>query len=359
MWARNLLFIGLVGAGVTALMGSLFPPRIAPRTAAATANDLPSPDYQNVVDEVNESFQEQWSAAGVTPAKPAPDLAVARRLSLALTGTIPSLEEIRRLEADPSSRRLDRFLAAMLTDRRHADYLAERLAQAYVGTEGGPFLVYRRRRFVSWLSDELLRHRPYDQLVRDMIASKGLWTDKPATNFVTVTMDAETKAPNPERLAARVARVFLGVRLDCAQCHDHPFQPWKKADFQGLAAYFGQVHSGFTGLYDGGGEFLAAKRKTGPPEAIPPRFPFCAFPFAPNSLRRTASAGSNWPIGLRTRKIPPWPAPRSTAFGGCCSAGPWSRRWTTSPVGASRRACWKSWPRILPATVTTCSAWSA
>jgi hypothetical protein len=162
----------------------------------------------------------------------------------------------------------------LLRDRRFADYWAERLARAFVGTEDGPFLVFRRRRFVSWLSDELLRGRPYDQVVRALIADEGLWTDQPATNFVTVTYDKEAKRPDAERLAARVSRAFLGARLDCAQCHDHPFQPWKRRDFQGLAAFFGQVNSGLTGIRDGTGDYQVTNRKTNTPETIAPGVPF-------------------------------------------------------------------------------------
>ena len=223
-----------------------------------------------------------------------------RRLSLALTGTIPSLEEIRRFEARPAGDRVRPWLDGLLRDRRCADYLAERLARAFVGTEDGPFLVFRRRRFVSWLSDELLQNRPYDAIVRDLIAGQGLWTDHPATNFVTVTFDPETKEPNPERLAARVARAFLGVRLDCAQCHDHPFQPWKQADFRGLAAFFGQVQSGFSGIHDGDGEFRASDRKTGVSQADR----------APRPVRRRAlQAGRDPPraagrVGHATRENP-------------------------------------------------------
>jgi hypothetical protein len=195
-------------------------------------------------------------------------------LSLALTGTIPSLREIRSLEAEAPNLGLQASLNSILRDRRYADYFAERLARAYVGTEEGPFLVFRRRRFVSWLSDQLMHNRPYDQIVAELIADEGLWTDRPATNFVTVTFEPDKKDPNPERLAARVARAFLGVRLDCAQCHDHPFQPWKQKDFQGIAAYFGQAHQGFTGIFDGTGEFQVDKHKTGKPEVIQPQVPF-------------------------------------------------------------------------------------
>src|SRR4029077_4642586 len=110
-------------------------------------------------------------------------------------------------------------------------------------------------------------------LVRELIADQGLWTDQPATNFVTVTFDPEAGRPTPDRLAARVARAFLGARIDCAQCHDHPFQPWKQADFRGLAAFFGEARSDLRGIGDGGPSYRPPDRKTREPIAVPPRVP--------------------------------------------------------------------------------------
>jgi hypothetical protein len=228
MWKRNLLFLSLVLGAAATLWANLLPPQIGrPR---GTPGSAPEPGLKDsdIVAQVNQAFRGGWSAQGLGAARPASELAIWRRLSLGLTGTIPSLEEIRRFEARPAGRRLDPQLEAMLRDRRFANYFAERLARVYVGTEAGPFLLYRRHRFVAWLSDELMRSRPYDQLVRDLIAGEGIWTDRPEINYVSVTFDPAAKKPDPERLAARTARAFLGVRLDCAQCHDHPFQSWKR-----------------------------------------------------------------------------------------------------------------------------------
>jgi hypothetical protein len=197
-----------------------------------------------------------------------------RRLSLALTGSIPSLEEIRQFEALPPEGRTESRLDELLRDRRTADYLAERFARALVGTEDGPFVKFRRRRFTTWLSDAFLENRPYDAVVRDLIADQGLWTDHPATNFVSVTISEETELPDPERLAARVSRAFLGVRLDCAQCHDHPFQRWKQADFRGLAAFFGNVHSNLRGIRDGEEMYHPLDRKTKQAVQVAAKVPF-------------------------------------------------------------------------------------
>jgi hypothetical protein len=273
MWARNVLFLGVVIGGVGTLCGNLLPPRISPPAVPGSSSGPPPPDYQAVVEQVNAAFRRDWAQRHLTPAGRAPDLAIARRLALALMGTVPSLQEIRQFESRSDEDRLRVYLDSILRDRRHADYFAERLARAYVGTEDGPFLVFRRRRFVAWLSDELMKNRSYDQLVRDLLASQGLWTDRPPTNFLTVTFDPAKKRVDAERLAARVARTFLGVRIDCAQCHNHPFQHWKQDDFHGLAAFFGQVHQGFTGIYDGPGEHEMEIRRTGEKVAVQPQVP--------------------------------------------------------------------------------------
>jgi hypothetical protein len=235
----------------------------------------PRDTHKDIVTEVNQAFLGEWLSRGLSSAPGASELAVYRRLTLALTGTIPSLEEIRRFEARPEGRRVGPALEELLSDRRFADYFGERLARVFVGTEAGPFLLFRRHRFVAWLSDELTRNRPYDALVRDMIAGEGIWTDRPETNFVSVTFDPAVKRPDPERLAARTARAFLGVRLDCAQCHDHPFQAWKRQDFQGLASFFGQVRNSFTGFRDDGKTvYEMTDLKTGKPVPVAPRVPF-------------------------------------------------------------------------------------
>ncbi len=272
MGKRDVLFAALVLGGAAALASGL----ALPRTGPDAVDGGPAPSRPSVVDAVDAASRRRWAEQGLTPAPMAPELARMRRISLALAGTIPSLEEIRRFEARPAGGRLGWWLETMLRDRRSADYLAERLARAFVGTEGGPFLVYRRRRFVSWLADELMRNRPYDDLVRDLIAGRGLWTDHPSTNFVSVAYDPDAKVIDPDRLAARVARAFLGARIDCAQCHDHPFQHWKRADFRGLAAYFGQVRSGAGGIVDAAGELRPDDRKGGPPAVVEPRVPFLA-----------------------------------------------------------------------------------
>jgi hypothetical protein len=275
MWKRNLLFLGLIGGGIVTLGANLMPPREREQITSYDINAHRDADLRATAERVDASFRQQWAEKELEKAPTAPDLAVARRLALGLMGAIPSVEEIRQFERLPANERLAWWVDHILDDRRFADYFGERYARTFVGTEDGPFILYRRRRFVAWLGDQFAKNRPYDQMVRDLIDSDGLWTDKPATNFVSVTVQPDNKnQPDPVRLAGRVTRAFLGLRLDCAQCHNHPFAKWEQSDFQGFSAFFGQTHVGFTGIYDGPGEYQVENRKTREKETINPSVPF-------------------------------------------------------------------------------------
>jgi hypothetical protein len=252
MWLRNACFLLLCALGLAAVAGSLLPrDRIkAPPGHSLSVDE--AAEFRRVVDQIDAEFQQHWQDTQLSPAQPADHWTVIRRLSLALTGTIPSLEEVRALEQIAESQRVDWWLDRLLQDRRYSDYLAERLARAYVGTEDGPFLIFRRRRFVSWLSDQIHQNRRYDELVRDLVSGVGLWTDSPQVNFITVTTDVNgDEQPDEERLAARTARAFLGVRLDCVQCHDDNLGgDWVQSDFQELAAFFRGAKSTAIGIQD-------------------------------------------------------------------------------------------------------------
>ncbi len=275
MWKRHCVFWIVVLAGLAGLGASL---SSQPSRFAEVRDDRPAvdPSWQATVQRLDALFADEWRQAKLQPAPEANTLTLARRAALALLGTVPSLEEIRFLQGEPHSDRFEQWFEHVLDDGRHHDYFAERLSRAFVGTKEGAFLVFRRRRFVSWLSDQLAAGRPYDAITRDLIAADGLWTDQPATNFLTVTIKPgqDDGQPDPNELAARVCRAMLGVRIDCAECHDHPFDRWKQRDFQGLAAFFASAKISARGIRDRPTTFKADNRKTGEKEVIEPAVPF-------------------------------------------------------------------------------------
>ncbi len=249
----------------------------ATRTSPRQSNQVPVleevPALVETVAQVDQFFEQAWAAQKMQPAELAPELQIYRRLSLALLGTIPSLEELRQFEADRQPQRLDRWTQRLLNDSRFGYYFSERLARSLVGTDDGQFLVFRRDRFKQWLRENLEKRTAYDQMVRHMIADRGLWTGVPATNFISSAVANNDIDEN--KLAGRSVRAFLGQRIDCAQCHDHPFEHWKQADFQGLAAHFGQVRTTLVGMQDFSNVgYKVENRKTKVEETIAPSVPF-------------------------------------------------------------------------------------
>ncbi len=226
-----------------------------------------------VAAEVDQRLLSSLKVTGLSPAERADDLTILRRLTLALMGTIPSLEEIRRFESDDRPDRLAIWTNAILDDPRFHNYFAERLARAFVGVEGGQFIIFRRDRFTNWLSEQLRDSVPYDRMVRSMLAEDGVWTDRAAVNYVTAGVANEEFDAN--KLAGRTVRAFLGQRIDCAQCHNHPFAHWKQTEFEGLAACFGQLDYTMVGVVDRPSKkFEVEDRETLEKRQVTPQVPF-------------------------------------------------------------------------------------
>jgi hypothetical protein len=220
----------------------------APLTAAP---EIPAQQrLDTAVQRLNQRFQQRWQQAGLQPVAQADDLTVFRRVSLALFGCVPALAEIRAFEQDQQPDRLDRWIVRMLRDDRFGRYFADRLARSLTGVEQGPLFIFRRDRLRDWLAQLLLADAAWGQMTRDLIAAEGLWTDQPAANFLTIAR-MENEELDETKLAGRTVRAFLGQRIDCAQCHDHPFDPfWKQGHFEGFAAWYCQATVSLAGVTD-------------------------------------------------------------------------------------------------------------
>jgi hypothetical protein len=303
MWQKNALFLGLCLVGLLWLTTSVLRrDRIQPPKQVASQDEV-----RRTLEQINGEFNVDWQKQGLRPAPQADALTIVRRLSLALTGTVPSVEEIRAVEKVEEGERVGWWLSYLLKDRRFADYVAERLARPMVGTENGPFILYRRSRFVFWLGDHLQKNTPYDAVVREIIADEGLWTDNPPVNFVSVTIDQDgTKKPDPIKLAARTSRTFLATRIDCLQCHDDnlgtvnfgtddkPVEGTQQ-HFHEFAAFFGQTKWTRRGVSDWTDEQLQVKPDEQytvqylhdkEPTVVTPDVPFYVEAFSGNGRRR-------------------------------------------------------------------------
>ncbi|MBI4817181.1 MAG: DUF1549 domain-containing protein [Deltaproteobacteria bacterium] len=196
----------------------------------------PQPVLPNDVSALDAAFEEEWRSAGVRTASPAAPLTKLRRLTLGLHGRTPSLEEVLSFERAPD---LTRWAGTFVSDPRFAQHLASRWSVALAGTDAGPFLVFRRDLFEAWLAREIQAGTGMDEILRRVVETSGSWSDRPAVNFVTATYSGEDL--DRPVLATRLVRVYLGQRIDCARCHDHPFETWTKRQFHELSAFFDET----------------------------------------------------------------------------------------------------------------------
>ena len=289
---QAVLFVLVCVSGIGALIGNAFSSQRLERKAKRTGDYYQQqPEFLKMVAEVDHQFREKWQDRELKPAGSADVLTVMRRASLALHGTIPSLEEIQAF-TEPSDyevaddKVLDRYINYLLRDRRYSDYLSERFARIFVGVDTGPFLIYRRGRFRLWLSDQLMDNQPYDKLVHSLIDSKGVWTSDPEVNFVTATItQGNGGRPDVMKLAGRTSRAFLGMRIDCLQCHDDrlgtislnpndPSEGSRQSDFHQFAAFYSQVHTGFYGVEDDPEHYAFKYLGEDEEVIVPPVFPF-------------------------------------------------------------------------------------
>lgn len=206
-----------------------------------------------------------WRAKGLTPRPAAGDEVFLRRAYLELTGTIPSVSEVRDFLESTSPSNREQLIQNLLDDKRFAEHYARLWARTLApsGNTRGPL--------EAWLRVELRKNTPFDQMAKAVLTAKGDATKAgPAAFYFAV-------GNSPERVAEAVARGLLGVRLGCAQCHNHPFTTWKREHFWGLAAFFagtgtnpGQVNDGFTTKITATGSNLEFDAKF--PEGPAPQF---------------------------------------------------------------------------------------
>lgn len=193
---------------------------------------------------VDDLLAESWSAGSITPAEPADDAELVRRTYLDLAGRIPSVSETRAYLARPATDKHSQLVDELLSHPEFAAHLASVWREILLpGAVNELRLRTSVPQFEAWLRLRFAANTPYDRIVRElltassaesapiMFAPRVIGRPTPLAFYLS----AEQK---PENLAAAASRAFLGLRLECAQCHDHPFADWKQEDFWATAAFF-------------------------------------------------------------------------------------------------------------------------
>jgi hypothetical protein len=209
-------------------------------------------DAQALAGKIDQHLAAGWEAAGVKPAAPADDAEFVRRVYLDLVGRIPKVTEARDFIEDARADKRQRLVEKLLADPRYVSHfinvwrallLPEASSNIETRLTAGPFEM--------WLREQLTQNAGYDRMVREILTTPINNGD--IQNYFTGESKATplayyvAKEGKPENLAAGTARLFLGVRVECAQCHDHPFATWKREQFWGLAAFFAGIQTQMQG----------------------------------------------------------------------------------------------------------------
>ena len=195
----------------------------------------------------------RWEAAGVQPARPADDAEFLRRICLDVTGRIPSVSEVRDFLDDPSPDKRDRAIERLLTGSGFSRHFARVWRDAMLPeVSANPELAGFGPSFEAWLRTRLEEGVSYDRIAAELLtlqlpAAEGQRLGFSAAPQMPVGVSPsafyDAKQQLPENVATGAARVFLGVSLECAQCHDHPFADWRRDQFWGLAAFFAELQT--------------------------------------------------------------------------------------------------------------------
>ncbi len=195
------------------------------------------PPAAELAAQIDRHVEARLAAEGVRPAEPADDAEFLRRVFIDLHGVVPTAEQAARFLVDPAPDKRSRLVDALLADPRYGEHLAD-VCQGYLVSPLADDYRARSERFRQWLAGRF-NTATWDRTAIDILTAAGKLDENPAVSYLI-----EGRLPRTVTdLTDLASRYFLGVRLSCAQCHDHPFTAWTQQDFWGMAAFFTQVQT--------------------------------------------------------------------------------------------------------------------
>jgi hypothetical protein len=225
---------------------------IAGGETAFSSDKRSKPTLPPQVEKIDEAMRQGWADADVTPSPAAAEdeLKWARRLFLDVLGRIPSYDELAEFAKDKSAAKKLNLLNRLLYDERYTEEYAAHWGTVWtnilVGRNGGmeDRSLINRSGMLKYLRDSFAQNKPYNDMVYELVTATG--STKPgaegfngASNFLAMKVNEE----NGAQATAAVSRIFLGLQVQCTQCHNHPFNQWKQQKFWEFNAFFRQTRA--------------------------------------------------------------------------------------------------------------------
>jgi len=171
----------------------------------------------------------------ITPSELCDDATFVRRTTLDITGTLPTPDELKKFLAEQSPAKREHLVESLLNRPEFADLWVMKFAELLqIRSRQDQFSQKAALAYFDWLRDKMLANVPIDQIVRELLTANGSTLANPPANYYQVTTDTLKVAEN-------TAQAFMGMRIQCAQCHNHPFDRWTMNDYYSFANFFPQV----------------------------------------------------------------------------------------------------------------------
>ncbi|WP_390620376.1 DUF1549 domain-containing protein [Stieleria varia] len=191
----------------------------------------PPPITGNYVDQLVGKKLQQLR---IVPSGQCSDEEFIRRVTVDITGLLPTEGEYSEFLHDAAPDKREALVDRLLQRKEFSEIWAMKFAQLLMIKSSNQVSYKSAYLYANWLTDKFARNVPIDQMVRELLTSTGGTFNSPPTNFYEIERDTLKTAEN-------VAQVFMGIRTQCAQCHNHPFDRWTMNDYYGFASFFSQV----------------------------------------------------------------------------------------------------------------------
>ena len=189
------------------------------------------PVARNFIDEL---VFEKLKKVGMPPSELCDDPTFLRRVTVDVAGRLPTPEEAKAFLADGSADKRNKLIDRLLEGTDYADYFANKWSALLRNKRDEAKEMRGTYAFHGWIRDSLQTNKPFDQFVREIVAASGDAADNPPVAWYREVKEAKTQLED-------AAQMFLGLRLQCAQCHHHPFEKWSQQDYYSFAAFFSRV----------------------------------------------------------------------------------------------------------------------
>jgi hypothetical protein len=170
----------------------------------------------------------------ILPSELCTDEEFLRRATLDITGTLPTEEEYLQFVADASPDKRAKLVDRLLERKEFSEIWAMKWAELLMIKSSNTVSYKAAYLYNAWLTDKIANNVPLNEMVRELLSATGGTFTEPATNFYQIETDTLKTAEN-------VAQIFMGIRTQCAQCHNHPFDRWTMDDYYSFAAFFAQI----------------------------------------------------------------------------------------------------------------------